>query len=107
MVDYVAHFAREVGAFEAAVRRALGSAGAPIVPSCPGWSVADLVLHLGGVHRLISGIIRDRVVGPGNGCGSGRPTARETGSCTSTARRSTSRRAVAAAMSNWPAPPRT
>lgn len=38
---------------EAAV--AAGSA-AP-VPTCPGWSVRDLVLHLGGVHRWAAGYV--------------------------------------------------
>jgi hypothetical protein len=33
---------------------------APEVPSCPGWNVTDLVLHLGGVHRHVTRIIRDR-----------------------------------------------
>lgn len=27
------------------------------VPSCPGWSVADLVTHLGGVHRWAAAIV--------------------------------------------------
>jgi len=36
-VDYVAHFAREVAAFETAARVALGAQPAPAVPSCPGW----------------------------------------------------------------------
>jgi mycothiol maleylpyruvate isomerase-like protein len=25
------------------------------VPSCPGWSVYDLVIHLGAVHRRAAG----------------------------------------------------
>ncbi|MFB6478723.1 maleylpyruvate isomerase N-terminal domain-containing protein [Streptomyces virginiae] len=39
----------ETAAFEKAVRRAfdLGEP-VPAVPSCPGWSVTDLVRHLGG-----------------------------------------------------------
>lgn len=32
-----------------------------MVVSCPGWSIADLVLHLGGVHRLVTGILRQRL----------------------------------------------
>lgn len=27
------------------------------VPTCPGWSVRDLVTHLGGVHRWAAGIV--------------------------------------------------
>jgi uncharacterized protein (TIGR03083 family) len=60
-MDHIAHFEREVRAFEAAARRA---AGAPLVPSCPGWSMADLVLHLGGVHRWLGHLIRERVTAP-------------------------------------------
>ena len=33
---------------------------APAVPTCPGWGVGDLVLHLGGVHRRIAKLVRDR-----------------------------------------------
>ncbi|MFJ1704732.1 maleylpyruvate isomerase family mycothiol-dependent enzyme [Kitasatospora sp. NPDC088346] len=59
-MDYVSHFRREVRAFEAAVRRAAGREAVPLVPSCPGWSVSDLVLHLGSVHRAVAHVIRDR-----------------------------------------------
>ncbi|HET9139427.1 maleylpyruvate isomerase family mycothiol-dependent enzyme [Actinophytocola sp.] len=65
-MDYVAHLHREAAAFEAAARRAGELDRAPIVPSCPGWSVADLVLHLGGVHRLIAAVVRDRITSPPN-----------------------------------------
>ncbi|MGK5728000.1 maleylpyruvate isomerase family mycothiol-dependent enzyme [Streptomyces sp. URMC 124] len=57
-------FHREVRAFEAAARRAAAGGGAPLVPSCPGWSVSDLVVHLGSVHRGVAHIIRDRLQGP-------------------------------------------
>jgi hypothetical protein len=51
-MDHLPHFHREVRAFEAAARRAAAGGGAaPGVPSCPEWSVSDLVLHLGYVHR--------------------------------------------------------
>jgi len=56
-VDFVAHFRREVEAFEAAAR-AVGAGDAPIVPSCPEWTMTDLVAHLGGVHRGIIHIVR-------------------------------------------------
>ncbi|WP_371494325.1 maleylpyruvate isomerase family mycothiol-dependent enzyme [Kitasatospora sp. NBC_00374] len=59
-MDYVSHFRREVRAFEVAVRRAAGRETVPLVPSCPGWSVSDLVLHLGSVHRVVTHVIRDR-----------------------------------------------
>jgi uncharacterized protein (TIGR03083 family) len=64
IVDYVPHFHREIRAFQAAARRAVGEAESPLVPSCPGWSASDLILHLGGVHRGVSSIIRDRLTGP-------------------------------------------
>lgn len=69
-MDYVGHFAREVAAFEAAGRAAAGFEAAPAVPSCPGWVVTDLVLHLGWVHRLVARIIGERMQeppGPGDG----------------------------------------
>jgi uncharacterized protein (TIGR03083 family) len=62
-MDFVPHFHREVVAFEAAVRRVADADGAPMVPSCPGWSVSDLVMHLGVVHRVVTHIIRDRLPG--------------------------------------------
>ncbi|MEI5102705.1 maleylpyruvate isomerase N-terminal domain-containing protein [Streptomyces sp. PmtG] len=61
-MDYVAHFRRETTAFEAAVRqaaRAAESEGLPLVPSCPGWSVADLMFHLGSVHRAVIHVIAE------------------------------------------------
>ena len=30
------------------------------VPSCPGWSMRDLLLHVGDVHSWVAGIVRDR-----------------------------------------------
>lgn len=63
-VDYVGHFRREVAAFEAAGRAAVGSEAAPIVPSCPGWVMTDLVLHLGMVHRLVAHVIGERMQQP-------------------------------------------
>jgi uncharacterized protein (TIGR03083 family) len=63
-MDFVAHFHREVRMFEAAVRRAAEAEAAPLVPSCPDWSVSDLVLHLGGVHRGVAYIIEKRLQEP-------------------------------------------
>ncbi|MFD4913188.1 maleylpyruvate isomerase N-terminal domain-containing protein [Streptomyces virginiae] len=55
----------ETAAFEQAVRRAfdLGEP-VPAVPSCPGWSVTDLVRHLGGVHRYLAHVLRERLTVP-------------------------------------------
>lgn len=63
-MDYVAHFAREVAAFETAGRAALGAQPAPAVPSCPGWLVTNLVLHLGTVHRYVARVIAERLPEP-------------------------------------------
>ncbi|MFE2546984.1 maleylpyruvate isomerase N-terminal domain-containing protein [Streptomyces sp. NPDC059355] len=56
-------FRNETSAFGKAVRRAIDGAGdtpVALVPSCPGWSVADLVGHLGAVHRFVAHILRER-----------------------------------------------
>ncbi|GAA3673632.1 maleylpyruvate isomerase family mycothiol-dependent enzyme [Nonomuraea antimicrobica] len=63
-MEPAARFQREARAFHAAARRAAEAGDAPVVPSCPGWSMSDLVLHLGGVHRSVNAIIRDRLGGP-------------------------------------------
>ncbi|WP_344580326.1 maleylpyruvate isomerase family mycothiol-dependent enzyme [Nonomuraea roseoviolacea] len=62
-MDHVAHFHREITAFQNATSRAAAMDGAPLVPSCPGWSVADLIVHLGGVHRGLTRIIEDGLSG--------------------------------------------
>ena len=66
-VDYVGHFLREVAAFEAAGRTAVGFEAAPGVPSCPGWVVTDLILHLGVVHRSVARVIGERMQQPPGG----------------------------------------
>ncbi|MEV8532541.1 maleylpyruvate isomerase family mycothiol-dependent enzyme [Streptomyces sp. NPDC051211] len=59
-MDYISVFRSETSAFQRAVGRAVGAGeGAPLVPSCPGWSVSDLVGHLGGVHRYVAHILRE------------------------------------------------
>ncbi|MFI6639367.1 maleylpyruvate isomerase family mycothiol-dependent enzyme [Streptomyces sp. NPDC050504] len=62
--EYVARFHREARDFEAALRTAARADAAPLVPSCPGWSIADLAAHLGGVHRFVARILRDRLQVP-------------------------------------------
>src|SRR6266513_1428113 len=37
---------------------------APIVPSCPDWSVSDLVWHVGGIHRHRIWLITEHPDGP-------------------------------------------
>ena len=63
-MDYTTHFRREIEAFEAAGRQAVAGGGAPEVATCPGWSMADLVLHLGSVHRFVALVVRDRLTVP-------------------------------------------
>lgn len=36
------------------------------VPTCPGWTVADLVLHLGEVHRWATAVVAGRATKLGN-----------------------------------------
>lgn len=51
---YCAAAEAEIGAFAEVIRDA--DPGAP-VPTCPGWSVADLVLHLGRTHRWAHALV--------------------------------------------------
>ena len=72
-MDYAGQFQRDVTAFEAATRSARTPA-APVVPSCPGWVLTDLVLHLGTVHRYVARVIGERMQqppGPGDRSGLG------------------------------------
>jgi uncharacterized protein (TIGR03083 family) len=63
---YLDTLRRDATAFADLLREADHSAP---VPDCPGWSVADLASHLGGVHRWAHGVITtgapgDEPVGP-------------------------------------------
>ncbi|MEU9161967.1 maleylpyruvate isomerase family mycothiol-dependent enzyme [Streptomyces sp. NPDC048424] len=63
--ERISHFRNEASAFEKAVRRALDlGEPVPTVPSCPGWTVSDLVAHLGGVHRYLAHVLRERLAVP-------------------------------------------
>lgn len=48
-----------------------------IVPACPGWTVRDVVLHTGGIHRKIALVVRDGLreppAGPREAIVGGRP----------------------------------
>ncbi|MEV7524324.1 maleylpyruvate isomerase family mycothiol-dependent enzyme [Streptomyces sp. NPDC091371] len=69
-------FQSEASAFEKAVRRAVDPGGPlPLVPSCPGWSVSELVGHLGGVHRYLAHVLRERLAAPPDPAGLGLPEA--------------------------------
>jgi uncharacterized protein (TIGR03083 family) len=61
-MDFLPHFRRDVQAFETAVRKVDGDA--PIVPSCTGWTVTDLVMHLGWVQRFVVRIVSARLQVP-------------------------------------------
>ncbi|MFG6195038.1 maleylpyruvate isomerase family mycothiol-dependent enzyme [Nonomuraea sp. JJY05] len=66
-MEPASRFHREVRTFQDAARQAADTGAAPPVPSCPGWSVADLLIHLGSVHRGVFSIIEDRRDGPPDG----------------------------------------
>lgn len=61
--DHLASIRRDSDALVAAVQRGT----LPAVPGCPGWTVADLGRHMGGVQRWATQIVADRP---------GRPSAR-------------------------------
>ncbi|MEU8362084.1 maleylpyruvate isomerase family mycothiol-dependent enzyme [Nonomuraea sp. NPDC048882] len=63
-MEAAARLRREARAFGSAARQAAARGGTTLVPSCPAWSMADLVLHLGGVHRFVIVLIRDRLPAP-------------------------------------------
>jgi uncharacterized protein (TIGR03083 family) len=58
--DYLTAIRVESEAFSRAARRDLTAA----VPSCPGWTVADLVGHLGGVQSWVAGGIEAKSLTP-------------------------------------------
>lgn len=57
MIDYLRHVAGDAERLGAAAAAAGLDAA---VPSCPGWSVRDLVRHTGKVHREKEQIVRER-----------------------------------------------
>lgn len=60
-MDHISRFRSEVAAFEKAVARAVGDDPSPPVPTCPGWSLADLAVHLGSAQRYVAHIVRQRL----------------------------------------------
>lgn len=58
-MNYIEAIERESSALGAAAERASDAE----VPSCPGWSMVDLVLHTGGVHRFWNEIVERRLQG--------------------------------------------
>jgi uncharacterized protein (TIGR03083 family) len=59
--EYVAAIRREGDAFTTAAETA--GLDAP-VPSCPEWTVADLVSHVGRIHRYVTSIVQQRPAPP-------------------------------------------
>jgi uncharacterized protein (TIGR03083 family) len=59
-IDYLQSLRDDGAALAAAAREGLD----PPVPACEGWTVADLVLHTGMVHRHKLEIVRGRLAGP-------------------------------------------
>lgn len=57
-MDRLPHFRREISDFIAAARSAQDDA--PALPACPGWSMINIVMHLGWVHRYVIDIIANR-----------------------------------------------
>jgi uncharacterized protein (TIGR03083 family) len=60
-MDFLAAIRRETDRFYATATDADPDLG---VPSCPGWSIADLVWHLGEVHWFWTAIIDTRAASP-------------------------------------------
>ncbi|WP_354638523.1 maleylpyruvate isomerase family mycothiol-dependent enzyme [Kitasatospora camelliae] len=60
-VDHRAAVATETARFVAAVK---GADPATPVPSCPGWTLADLIRHAGSVQRWFSVLLRGRIQEP-------------------------------------------
>jgi uncharacterized protein (TIGR03083 family) len=59
-IDYLQAVRSDGGALAAAARRGLD----PPVPACAGWTVADVVIHTGMVHRHKLEIVRGRLAEP-------------------------------------------
>ncbi|MCW2572631.1 MAG: maleylpyruvate isomerase family mycothiol-dependent enzyme [Frankiales bacterium] len=55
MTDHLAHLRADVDAVLAVLARATSTEP---VAGCPGWTLRDLVEHLGSVHRWATGIVR-------------------------------------------------
>jgi uncharacterized protein (TIGR03083 family) len=57
MNDYLTHLRADVDAILGVLARA---ALTEPVSACPGWTLRDLVVHLGGIHRWATEIVRTR-----------------------------------------------
>ena len=61
-MDHLPHLRREIGEFIATARCVESADSVPLLPSCPGWSMINVVMHLGAVHRYVTAIIGDRLL---------------------------------------------
>lgn len=59
--DYIGYLEREGGLLAEAAAAAGERAG---VPTCPGWTVGELVRHTGTFHRWAARIVGERLAGP-------------------------------------------
>jgi len=58
-MDHLPHFRRESSIVERIARQVADKP--PLIPSCPDWSMANLLVHLGAVHRYVIHIIVNRL----------------------------------------------
>ena len=70
MLDHLGAIRSEIDRFYATANDADPTLG---VPTCPGWSIADLVWHLGAVHWFWTEIIETRATSP-DGVEANRPS---------------------------------
>lgn len=59
-IDFVAHLRADGARLAACADGHLDA----MVPSCPGWNVADLVRHTGAVHRFFAEVVRTQAQAP-------------------------------------------
>jgi uncharacterized protein (TIGR03083 family) len=59
-MDCLPHFRREIRDFTDTARSVTDMV--PLLRSCPGWSMTNIVMHLGWVHRYVTHIIANRLL---------------------------------------------
>jgi uncharacterized protein (TIGR03083 family) len=57
-MEHLPHFRREIREFVTTVESVVDDV--PLLPACPGWSMTNIVMHLGWVHRYVIDIIVNR-----------------------------------------------
>ena len=61
-IEHLPHFRREIRDLTATA--ASVAADVPLLPACPGWSMTNLLMHLGWVHRYVIDIIANQRTTP-------------------------------------------